>query len=258
MRRGRRSNRLALVLSLVFGVLAAVVAFPLLKSRDTTEAPPPIVTVPVIVAARDIPARTVLTADMLTFSDVPVDAMHAQSITELETAVGQVLQYPAVMGEAILQPKLTEVDEGLGLAGAIPSGKRAMAVEVNDVRGSAGLINPGDKVDVLAAFDQQDTGYDDIGIVVLQDVVVIAVAQELNPPDPNVAQSDDAVSTSSIGETTRTVTLAVSPEEGERLILADTMGTLRLGLRAKDDGSTSPGLGITLSELIGAPTGPGE
>jgi len=58
-------------------------------------------------------------------------------------------------------------------------------------------------------------------------------------------------STNSQGETTRTVTLAVTPEEGERLILADTLGTLRLGLRAKDDGSVSPGLGITLTELIG-------
>jgi hypothetical protein len=43
----------------------------------------------------------------------------------------------------------------------------------------------------------------------------------------------------------------VSPEEGERLVLADTVGTLRLGLRNQDDGSTSPGIGITLRDLLG-------
>ena len=248
MRRNRRSNKGALLLSLLFGVLAAVLAFPLLKSRGSETIAPQIVTVPIVVAAQDVPARTVLTPGMVMFANVPVDSMHPQSLTSFDQAVGQVIQYPLVAGEPILQSKLTTTDSGFGLAGAIPAGKRAMSVEVNDVRGSAGLINPGDEVDVLAAFNQQDAGVA-IGIVVLQGVVVIAVAQELNAPDPNVP--DPNQSTDSKGVTTRTVTLAVSPDEGERLILADTLGTLRLALRAKDDTTTAAGIGITLDELTG-------
>ncbi len=250
MRRGRRSNKVALMLSLLFGVMAAVLAFPLLTTRSNDAAPPPIVMAPIVVAAKDVAPRTVLTADMLTVRSVPADGMHPDSITALDQAVGQVTQYPLIAGEPLLSPKLTTTDAGLGLAGTVPQGKRAVSVEVNDVRGSAGLINPGDKVDVYAAFDKTDTSIGEhVGILVLQDVTIIAVAQELNSPDPNNPESIPA--TNSKGDTTRTVTLAIAPEEVERLVLADEKGILRLALRGKDDATIGAGTGITLSELIG-------
>ena len=238
-RKNGKGSKLPLALSLLFGILAAVLAFPLLTKKEDSNVAPVITTMPIVVAARDIPARTVLTEDMLTFASVPVDAVHPQAVTDIQPVVGKVLQYPLVAGEPLLQPKLAEVQESLGLSSQVPEGTRAISVEVNDIRGSAGLINPGDKVDVYAAFEVSRTG-ENMGFLVLQDVTVIAVAQELTPPDPNAVPADgtDPSATDSQGnDRTRTVTLAVQPDQAERLVMSDILGTLRLGLRNDKDAS---------------------
>lgn len=259
-RKNGKGSKLPLLLSLLFGVLAAGLAFPLLTKKEDTAAVPVVTTMPIVVAARDIPARTVLTEDMLTFASVPVDNVHPQAVTDIQPVVGKVLQYPLVAGEPLLQPKLAEVQESLGLSSQVPSGTRAISVEVNDIRGSAGLINPGDKVDVYAAFEQSRVGLN-MGVLVLQDVTVIAVAQELTPPDPNAVPADgtDPSATDSQGnDRTRTVTLAVQPDQAEKLVMADVLGTLRLGLRnAKDVSAFEDTNGTTFFEMIGRdPTNP--
>lgn len=261
-RKNGKGSKLPILLSLLFGVLAAALAFPLLSKKDDSTAVPVVTTMPIVVAARDVPARTVLTEDMLTFASVPVDTVHPQAVTDVQPVVGKVLQYPLVAGEPLLQPKLADVQESLGLSSQVPEGTRAISVEVNDIRGSAGLINPGDKVDVYAAFEQSRVGLN-MGLLVLQDVTVIAVAQELTPPDPNASTEEgaDPTATDSRGnDRTRTVTLAVGPEQAERLVMADVLGTLRLGLRnAEDPSAFADGDGTTFFEMIGRdPLNPDE
>lgn len=252
-RKNGKGSKLPLLLSVLFGVLAAALAFPLLTKKDDSAAVPVVTTMPIVVAARDIPARTVLTEDMLTFASVPMDNVHPQAVTDIQPVVGKVLQYPLVAGEPLLQPKLAEVQDSLGLESQVPAGTRAISVEVNDIRGSAGLINPGDKVDVYAAFEASRTG-ENMGFLVLQDVTVIAVAQELTPPDPNSVPEDgaDPSATDSKGnDRTRTVTLAVQPDQAERLVMSDILGTLRLGLRnSKDSSGFGDGNGTRFCEMV--------
>jgi pilus assembly protein CpaB len=91
-----------------------------------------------------------------------------------------------------------------------------MAIRVNDVSGVAGFVTPGDRVDVLMTRRLDDGEM--MTTTVLQDIVVRGTDQlaDEDQDKPNVA---------------RTITAEVSPEEAQRLALAQQAGTLSLTLR---------------------------
>ena len=91
-----------------------------------------------------------------------------------------------------------------------------MAIRVNDVSGVAGFVTPGDRVDVLMTR-RLDNG-DMMTTTVLQDIVVRGTDQlaDEDQDKPNVA---------------RTITAEVSPDDAQRLALAQQAGTLSLTLR---------------------------
>ena len=111
---------------------------------------------------------------------------------------------------------MSNFGEKVTIADVINPGKRAMAIRVNDVSGVAGFVTPGDRVDVLMTrrLDNDDM----ITTTVLQDIVVRGTDQlaDEDQDKPSVA---------------RTITAEVSPEEAQRLALAQQAGTLSLTLR---------------------------
>ena len=105
----------------------------------------------VVVAASDIPAYTMLTADMLTVKKIPQGTAHPKSVKDINAAQGLITEGAVLMGEEILPEKLKQSGnaEG-GLAYAVPQGMRAITIDVSEVTGAAYYLRIGDLVDLVA------------------------------------------------------------------------------------------------------------
>jgi pilus assembly protein CpaB len=99
----------------------------------------------------------------------------------------------------------------------VPSGMRAMAVGVNEVIGVSGFILPKDRVDVIAT--RTDQGTDKSTETILQNIEVLAVGKRLEQEGKQNIEVP-------------TLTLAVTPEEAERLALALQEGKIHIALRS--------------------------
>ncbi len=274
-------GKTVLVLSLVLGTATSYMVHQYVD--QASQAARPIETVAVITAAKDIPARTTITDEMLRVAQVPVDLKLPGAIPTSAVAMGKVTKMPISQGEEVLGSKLFGDREESGLAFVVPPGKRAVSVGVNEVVGSGGLIVPGDTVDVVAVLDTDTTtaigkttdarfGVDvsthanikAVAQYVLQDVEVLAVAQQLagDPSSSGVQGAAQAAAggngqqpakeTNNTQPTARTATLSVDPEDAQKLVLAEDKGHIRLVLRAHGDTTTVKTDEGLLSNLNGA------
>ena len=119
-----------------------------------------------------------------------------------------------------------------GLSGLIPPGYLAMTVRVDDEASLAGFLYPGTLVDVLAVISPSNSNEGPVSKIVLQNIKVLAHGQNLDArQDPRDA------------EAVKSVTLLVTPEQSEKLVLASAEGRLRLALRNTIDqeSRTTPG-----------------
>ncbi|MGI6037025.1 MAG: Flp pilus assembly protein CpaB [Limnochordia bacterium] len=233
-----KNPRLLLVIALLFGLLSAGLVYRYVGSLTEAQKEE-VATIPILVAARDIPYHTTITGQTVKRQQVPLEYVHPDAITDVNAVVGRFTKADILAGEPILESRLYGEGEGPGLAYNIPEGKIAVTVAVNEVLGVAGFLKSGDYVDVFATFPDMVAG-DHVTTTILQHVQVLAVAQRMER-DPD---AEPRVST--------TATLAVTPKEAEKLIFAEENGRLRLALKPLNGpakiASTNP---ITLREVVG-------
>jgi pilus assembly protein CpaB len=125
------------------------------------------------------------------------------------------------------------------LSALIDPGMRAVTVRVDDVRGVAGFLVPGDHVDVVltrlesGAANAATNSYTD---VLLQNVKVLAVDQIASSSDdkPTVAKA---------------VTVEVTTEQAQKLVLAGGVGSLSLVLRQAGGMEADASRRVSLSDL---------
>jgi Flp pilus assembly protein CpaB len=152
----RSSNRLVLLVGIFLAVVAFVLIAVLFSSNGTggggqaTQA----ATVNVVVAAKDLPLGSTITADAVTTKAIAADSKPADSYTEPSLVIGQIARQPLTQGELITSAILN----GGGTLSNIhvPAGYVAIAVQVDQVTGVGTLINPGDREDVVTGFTRQD------------------------------------------------------------------------------------------------------
>jgi len=135
------------------------------------------------------------------------------------------LQHQVVLPADVMRPG----DHGF-LAAVLSPGKRATSVGVDAVSGTAGLIWPGDHVDLILTQEirgeANNAGQSVAAETVLKDVRVIAIDQVMVQGAANGNGEGPAGS--------RTVTLEVSPEDVERVAVATKLGHLSLAVRPVD------------------------
>jgi pilus assembly protein CpaB len=142
---------LFLAAGLILAVLTGVALYGVAQqSAARPEAPAATNTVPVLVAKADIAARTVLSADLLARRDFPADLVPSGAITSDAGALGQTTLIPIARGQAIVSGQLTSVEGNHGASLTIEAGKVLVAFPTSDPLTANGLVNVGDKVDILA------------------------------------------------------------------------------------------------------------
>jgi len=194
----------------------------------------------VVVAAVDIELGSKINPQMVQVIDWPTTSKPEGAFTEVKDLQDRVVRAGITRGEALLERKLMPPGAQGGLSAVIAEGKRAMTVRVNDVVGVAGFALPGNYVDVMLNA-QQDRAKGEqavpVSMTVLENVLVLAVAQEANRDDtkPKVVSA---------------VTLELTLADAEKLDLARSVGTLSLVLRNQLDKAQMATSGISKHDLF--------
>ena len=143
------------------------------------------------------------------------------------------------LNEPVLRGRITAPGQRAALSSMLDPGKRAVTVRVDDVRGVAGFIQPGDRVDVVLIRTEAESkikeGYSD---VILQYAKVLAIDQITGErtEQPTIAKA---------------VTLEVSAEEAQKILLATNVGRLTLILRQPAEAKVDPVRRVTENDLGG-------
>ena len=176
--------------------------------------------VSVVAASRDLAIGKRIEAGdlrllMLDRKDLPRGAF-------LKTAdvVNRAVATPISAGELLLNAKLAAKGSGEGLTALIEPGMRAVSVQINEISGVAGFIQPGTRVDVL--FTRVFSNGDAATTTLLQNVKVIAYGQQL---DPAVKLETGNASKPTVA------TLLVTQQQAQKVVLAEQRGRIQLVLR---------------------------
>jgi pilus assembly protein CpaB len=236
----RRSNLIILLAALVMGSLAALMARSWIE-RHT--APQPVASATVVVAAAQLPFGTVLSEDNTseipwTGPQLPEGAFAKK--TDLLKDGRRVVLTAIERSEMILKPKVTAPGQRASLSVLLEEGFRAVTVRVDDVRGVAGFILPGDRVDVMLLRSETRQGEtENSADVLLEFVKVLAIDQLLN----------ERADQPTVATVAKAVTLQVTPEQAQKVLLASNIGKLSLVLRQPGEGRTSQSKRMTDDDL---------
>jgi len=233
-------NKLIFLLALAFGLLAAAGTYKYMEDlKETYQVSGNFARV--AVAKQKIVARTVISSEMLTFKEMPVEYVLPGAIVDIRDAEGKMARGDIYPGEFILSGKLVGKDDAdAGLSAKIDPGKRAVSIPVNNVTALHGLINTGDHVDVVVTVAVPDKQNEEEVIAtstIIQNVPVLAVNKILETRN-------------GINEEPETVTLMVQQEQAQQIILALQQGSVQLLLRAPGDDSVIQIPASKLEQLI--------
>jgi Flp pilus assembly protein CpaB len=277
---------------MLLGIILAGVAFLLVlfMSGQRPSSGPPGGTpaaqeIDVVTVVNDVALGDTLTADNLTTTKIaatdPLAVGAFRDPLEVEGAVvrrdisaGQVLQ----QGDFSTQRTATNLD----IVRSLDQGLRAMAIEVDQTTGVGTLVQPGDRVDIIAAVSDSDTKYPltfqkanpgdnevEVGKVpdefyngtsvklVVQNVQVLGTL--LPPPPEDTGQQQPAEGEEQVNEQGTALTgqkqiviVAVLPQQAEIIRFTQLDGNLSMVLRSPEDKESAPDAttGITLAELF--------
>jgi pilus assembly protein CpaB len=202
------------VIALALGLLASLTVYDNLKAKSH----PQVAGIEVLVAAKDIPVGDRVKLDAIRTATFPVGLVPANAARQKSEVLERGVVSPIYAGEWILKNKLAPEKGGAGLPSLIPAGMRAVSVRVNDVVAVAGFVQPDTRVDVILTGNPGGGG-EQRTTTVLKNIRVLAAGQKM---EGNAAGE---------AENASVITLAVSPDDAQKLTLASTQGKIQLSLR---------------------------
>ena len=237
-----RRNRTLLVLLVAVGLasLATYGVFRTIKNIPVREVE--VATSYVVVAAENLPLGTRIVKEQVKVVGWPAATPVQGSFASADEIVGRGLIQPVLANEPLTETKLAPKEAGAGLSPSITPGMRALSIKVNDVIGVAGFTVPGARVDVVVVIN----GNDGMARTVVSNLQVLTAGTKY---DIEQAKDGQPIPSS-------VVTLLVTPEQAERITLAQTNGSITLVLRNPLDTAPTMTAGIRMGGLMGASSTP--
>ncbi len=214
----------------------------------------------VVVAAKDINEMETIDETMLQIVERPVDFIEPQALSDPEAAVGQVALAPIKKEEQILQSKIMKPGPVTGLSLQVAPSKRAVSIPIDETRGVSKLLNPGDRIDIVAALDVGKGAQQRREVkTLMQDVVILATGLRVVNELPVLYEKmgrDDFLKNLRGDTTFNAITIEASPEEAQDLIyiLSTSPGSLFLTLRHPSDHTKKRMTESTIESLLGQVT----
>ncbi len=206
----------------------------------------------VLVAATTVPSGATLSAGMLARRAVPErflagDALNA---SDAPGALGRKVTRLLRSGETVTASSLSD-PAALELSALVGAGLRALTIPVDESSAAAGLISPGDFVDLLLVTHAGENGAGAASVrPLLQAVRVVATGQQLQRHLSADAAGEEG--TAGVGAAYSTVTLHLRPEDAERVLLAQRVGELAVLLRPAGDAEPASLASVSELNLFGS------
>ena len=232
-----------LALALGCGLLASIGITQVLAKRNAEPVETVLEMENVFVATQDIPQGEPLNQQLVKLEPWPKDKVPPNALVKGDEPEQYITKSKFYSGEPLIKKKLhAKGDKSDNAVDNIPKGMRIVSVRVDNVSGTANLIDPGNRVDLLCHFQPNPT----IGITVpttrtiLQNIKVFAVDAVISSEKMDDGKPAQA----------RTVTLLVTPEQAQKVTLATELGTVRLVLRPTDDSADVTTVPLTGTSLF--------
>jgi pilus assembly protein CpaB len=236
----RPKSLLLLALALGCGLVASIGISQVMDRNNNPHVK--LETVPIYVALHNINLGDPIDAKMLSLQEWPKDRVPHGAISTLEELQGRRPRTTIIEGEPILEGKLLNKGEMADPIRGITKGMRLFTIKVDAEKSAAGLLGPGDRVDVqLFVRKDQRTGVETAkSKIILQNVRVYAV-------DQSVQRSADGGEERSVA---KTISLLLKPEQASKLSLATQVGEISLIPRNPDDEESAEVAETTVEELL--------
>lgn len=219
---------IALVVAVVFGIAAVVLANKWLSTRASVDQAAVREQVPlakVVIAAKDLDIGTKLSESNLLLADWPKANVPKGAFDRIESVAGRVTVTKMLAGKPVVAAELAGEGSGVGLVAQIRPGYRAMSIRVDEVIGVGGFILPSTFVDIIAV---EGTGNEQRSAnTILERIPVLAVAQETFVEEGKA-------------KLVKTVTMEVTPRQAEKLAAQINEGPIHLVLRNPGDTGRPP------------------
>lgn len=195
----------------------------------------------IVVSSRNINEMETLDESMLQLMDMPINFVQPGHVTNLESAVGLVALAPIRKGEQILSNKIIKPGPVTGLSLQVTPEKRALTIPIDEMRGVAKLIKPGDRVDIIAAVDIRSSKGNARHIkTIMQDVVILATGLSVVNELPRLHEqkgNENYIKNIRSNSDFSSITIEAHPREIQDLvyILSTSPGSLFISLRHPSD-----------------------
>lgn len=234
-------QKVVLIISVVIGLLAAVLTRSYLNAKDREvqrmkdEFNRKNVRIAVIGVKKALPSGTVLSMDDIGGINVIENAVrgHVVKVEDHLSLIGRKTIRPLQANAPVFWSDIEGGEPGSrGLAGDIKQRMRAISVNVSGAASVSGMVKPNDHVDVLGTFSfPSKTVQGEMELVtmtILQDVLILATGKE--------TAKSQLIADSKSSSSYNTVTLEVTPREAEMLVFSEQIkGRISLALRNPDD-----------------------
>lgn len=212
----------------------------------------------VVIAKEDIAEMQTIYDTMVETKELPADFIQPDAITIPDEIIGNVAAVPIRKGQMVLKNNLLTPGPDTGIALQVAPSKRAVTIPVDEVRGVAKLIRPGDRVDIFAAVDNgKGVNQRREVFTMMSDVVVLATGVSIVNNIPRMFELDSTgknlTQIALTGDTKyTTITVEATPKEAQDLfyILSTAPGNLFFALRNPSDRTIPPRMPSSTSDSV--------
>lgn len=235
------STPIKLILLFLAAVVLALASRSLYLSMVGPTEPAAEPTAQIRIAAEALPAGLLLRDDDLDWRDMALSAVPAGAVVRdaegSQDITGVMVRRDIATGAPILERDVIRPSSPGFLSAALKPGMRAVSIGVDAVTGNAGLIQPGDYVDIILVQQNNSRGGSDAAIhkarsvvseTIVENARVIAVGSTFRQTAGSESEAAGAERSANI----RTVTIEVMPRAAEAVTVASRLGSLTLALRS--------------------------
>ncbi|MFN7905943.1 MAG: Flp pilus assembly protein CpaB [Pseudobdellovibrionaceae bacterium] len=212
----------------------------------------------VLVARKDINEMQSIFENMVEVKNIPKEFVSVDALRSMNDLGNQVAAIPIKAGQQLTKNMLLLPGTDTGIAMQISAGNRAITIPIDEVRGIAKLIRPGDRIDVVASVDvgkgsnqRRESKY------LMQAKTVIATGVSILNNIPRISELDangrSLTQTSLVGDSKySTITIEVNPKEAQDLtyLLSTSPGNIFLLLRNPNDREVKPQMASSTAESV--------
>ncbi|MBN9460392.1 MAG: Flp pilus assembly protein CpaB [Burkholderiales bacterium] len=245
----RHRSLLLFGIALLFGTLAVFGARGYIAERleiEKARLVPRQATVEVVVARRDLERGELVVPENMAVREVPLQYLPGSAIRpeRFEQHIGARLDQPMRSGEPLLAGAIVGAERG-SFSSRIRQGIRAMSILVDEVNSVSGMLQPGDRIDLIFSVRPpspagQPPGQE-VTTTLMQDLAVLATGRQVRPG------AEDGAG----GRHFTAITVEVTPAQAQQLIVAQRTGKLTAMLRHPDDRTPLGARALDLNALLG-------